>query len=172
MAWDWVGPAATAAVGMAGILGTLRGGSKTLAHERTLATEARQQQRLENAYVDLLDVAERTGNWTHMVYPMMDTNPPQPVPPVPSLEEQAHTVALVRAFGSALVLERMYAWRAIVREMVATAEFIAWDEANPGRPRENGERLPRLVLHELRTKEREAREALGDQVASELGHRN
>ena len=65
-----------------------------------MAREARTQERLANAYVDLLDMAERTGQWAQSVRPMMDTIPPQPVPPLPELSEQARVEALVGAFGS------------------------------------------------------------------------
>ena len=72
MAWEWVSPVATASVGMAGILGTWLTGkqgrddakaiaSQKLGHERLLAKEDRHQQRLEKAYVNLLDMMERAG---------------------------------------------------------------------------------------------------------------
>jgi hypothetical protein len=71
-----------------------------LTHERLLAKEAREQQRLESAYVRMLAMTEQAGQWAQKLCPLMDTNPPQPVPAeLPSLEEQAHTVALVQAFG-------------------------------------------------------------------------
>lgn len=105
MAWR-VAPVATAAatttVGVAGILGTWRTGSKSLAHERLLAKEAREQERLANAYGDLLDMRERTGHWAQISYPLWDANPPQRVPDLPSLEEQAHAEALVSVFSSSM----------------------------------------------------------------------
>jgi hypothetical protein len=55
------------------------------------AKEARVQQRLENAYIELLDMTERAGQWVQTVYPMINTMPPQSDPPLPTLAEQAHT---------------------------------------------------------------------------------
>ena len=183
MTWEWVGPVATATVGVAGIFGTWLTGKQgrdraeaisreTLAQERLLANEARKQQRLENAYVDLLDMAERAGQWAQMVLPMIDTNPPQPVPAeLPSLEEQAHTVALVQTFGSDEVLERMKTWRAVVKEIITTVELIKWEEADPATRQRDGQAIARVALDELRPQERERREALAKQVAFELGCR-
>ncbi|CAN5477083.1 hypothetical protein BH10ACT9_BH10ACT9_60800 [soil metagenome] len=161
MAWEWVPHAATATVAVAGIGGTWLTGSRTLAHERRLATEAREQQRRENAYVDLLDVAERVGHWAQMSWPLFDTDPPRPVPEMPPLAEQAHTEALVRAFGSAQVLAGLKAWREVVRTMLSLDHQIQLGE-NVDARRE---------FSELRTREQATREALGDLVAVDLGHR-
>ncbi len=183
MACEWVAPVATAtasiAVGVAGIFFTWLSGKQgrdhaetvlgqQLTHERLLAKEAREQQRLENAYVDLLDMAERAGQWAQMVYPVVQTGPP-PNTPLPSFEEQAHTEALVRAFGSDAVRERMETWRSVVRQMVTQAELTEWEEAHPTQGPSLG-KSPRVTLHELRPEERTAREALANQVAVELGH--
>lgn len=164
MAWEWVPHVATATVGVAGIVGTWLTANRGLAHERRLATEARQQQRLENAYIGLLDVAERVGHWAQLAWPVFDTDPPQPAPELPSLAEQAHTEALVRAFGSENVLRQMKAWRDIVREMRTLDNTIR------RAPHEQSD--PRQRFGELRATEMAAREALGDQVAVDLGHRS
>ncbi|CAN5541506.1 hypothetical protein BH11ACT6_BH11ACT6_07440 [soil metagenome] len=164
MAWEWVPHVATATVGVAGIVGTWLTGSRNLAHERRLAQEAREQQRRENAYVDLLDVAERVGHWAQMSWPLFDTDPPRPVPEMPLLVEQAHTEALVRAFGSAQVLAGLKTWRGIVLAMLTLDHQIRQGEsdAHPD---------ARTEFDELRTQERAAREEMGDQVAMDLGHR-
>lgn len=163
MAWEWVPHVATATVGVAGIVGTWLTANRGLAHERRLATEARQQQRLENAYVGLLDVAERVGHWAQLAWPVLDTDPPRPMPELPSLAEQAHTEALVRAFGSEQVLRHMKAWRDIVREMRALDITIRLA------PAEHAD--AKAAFDGLRARESTAREALGDQVAVDLGHR-
>jgi hypothetical protein len=180
MAWEWVAPAATAAatttVGVAGIFFTWLSGKQgrdhaetisgqQFAHARLLAKEAREQQRLETAYIALLEMAERAGQWAQLVLPMMDTSPPQPVPPLPSLEEQAHAEAVVRAFGSNEVRERMENWEAVLRRVVSTVEQVGWEEADPRRA---SQRSPRLTLEELRPQERVARQALAEQVSAEL----
>ena len=72
-------PVATAttatAVGVAGMFFTWLTGKEARDDARATAREAREQQRLENAYIELLDVAERTGQWVRMVCPVWDTNP-------------------------------------------------------------------------------------------------
>jgi hypothetical protein len=169
MACEWVAPGLTAAVGVAGILGTWFTGSKRLSHERLLAEDARKQQRLEHAYIELLDMAERVGQWVERVYPVFGTTPPEPIPASPA--EQAHTGALVNAFGSDRVLERMETWRAVVRKIITTVELVGWEEADPATRQREGEPTARATLHELRPQECTAREALANQVAAELGHR-
>ena len=88
MAWEWVSPVAAATTGVLGIFFTWLTGKQgrshaetitrdQLAQERLLANEAREQQRLENAYVELLDLAERVGQYVQMVFPMWDTTPPR-----------------------------------------------------------------------------------------------
>jgi hypothetical protein len=65
----------------------------------------------------------------------------------------------------------MEAWRDVVKETTTTVGLIQWIEADSVRHR-GIEENPRLKFQELRRQEREAREALGDQVAVELGHRS
>lgn len=181
MAWEWVAPAATAAtavaLGGAGIFFTWLTGKQgrdhaetitrdQLDHERLLAREAREQQRLENAYLELLKMAERAGQWAQMVYPVFQSGQP-PNTPLPSLEVQADTEALVNAFGSPEVRELLKTWRSVLTEMVLLAEQIEYEEAH-GTPSAIS---PRKTIHELRPKERDARRALADRVAVELGHR-
>jgi hypothetical protein len=169
MAWEWVGPVATATVAVPGIFFTWLTGKQGRDDARAIAKEAREQQRLENAYVDLLDMAERVGQWVRMVYPMIDTNPPQPIPAeLPSLAEQAHTEALVNTFGSDEVRKRMKDWRDVVLEVISTVQQIKWEEEQPAR---YSEESPRRTLEQLRAQERVAREALANQVAVELQHR-
>ncbi len=174
MAWEWVASVATGTtatiVGGAGIFFTWLTGKQARDDARATTREARQQQRLESTYVDLLDMAERAGQWVRMVYPIWDTNPPQPVPAeLPSLPEQAHTEALINAFGSAEVRERMKTWRDIVSEVISTVTQIRWEEADPTGKRYS-EESPRRTLERLRGEERVAREGLANQVAAELRH--
>jgi hypothetical protein len=136
-----------------------------LANERLLASDARDQQRLESAYVDLVDMAERVGQWAQLVLPMIDTNPPQLHRPLPSFDEQAHVEAVVMAFGSNEVRKLMADWRGVVVKINATVQQINWEESNPLRA---SQRSPRLTLEELLPEERAARQALAEQVSAEL----
>ena len=180
MAWEWVAPVATAtaatALGGAGIVFTWLTGkqgrdhaeaifNQQLTHEQLLAKEAREQQRLENAYVDLLDMAERVGHWAQRAYPIMDTNPPQSVPPLPSLVEQAHTGALVNAFRSA---------RGAGADGDLAKRRPPDDRYHQVIELEDRGINPTARRHfdlELRPQKRTTREALANQVAVELGQR-
>ncbi|QYL19163.1 hypothetical protein [Mycolicibacterium pallens] len=156
-------------IGGAGIFFTWLTGKQARDDARASAREAREQERLENAYIGMLDMAERVGQWVRMVYPLWDTVPPRPVPAeLPSLAEQAHTQALVNAFGSGDVRVRMKDWQDVVQDVLVTVQQIQWEEADRER---YSEESPRRTLERLRGSERIAREALTDQVAVELGHR-
>uniref|UniRef100_A0AB39U1P0 Uncharacterized protein n=1 Tax=Mycolicibacterium phage Alyssa1 TaxID=3240801 RepID=A0AB39U1P0_9CAUD len=187
MAWEWVG---TTAVGIAGIFGTWFNGkqarddakelakesrsdakelaTQSLSHERLMAEDARKQQRLENAYLEMLEMTEKASQWAQIAYPLFDTNPPAPVPDLPSLDAQSHVEALVRAFGSDEVLTLLDEWRLVIREMVKCDRLIKMGLEHDRQP---GEKSPRLEFMELKDKERESRDALGRRVSVELGHR-
>jgi hypothetical protein len=179
MAWEWVAPVATAtasiAVGVAGIFFTWLSGKQgrdhaetisgqQLAHERLLASEARDQQRLENAYVNLLEMAEAAGQWVQLVLPMLDTHPPQPDPPLPTLEVQAHTQAVVRAFGSPQVRERMESWERVVKQAISSVRVAHMTAYAPVEAAQ-----ARVTLEgDLRPQEHSARQALAEQISAEL----
>jgi hypothetical protein len=167
MSWEWVGPVATAAVGLGGIGATLRATTKQLTNARVIATEDRQQQRLENAYVKLLDFAERIGFWAQSSYPLYDTNPGRPLAPLPPLSEQAEVQALVRAFGSADLIERMDAWAKVTQEMGYAEQLIHIEVADGGK-----EITGRRQFIELRPQEFELRRTMAEAVGAELGQRS
>jgi hypothetical protein len=174
MAWEWIG---TSAVGGAGIffswligkqsrdqaLATLRA---QLGHDRLQAREAREQERLESAYLELLKMAERVGQWAQMVYPVLQVGQP-PSTELPSLEVQADTAALVAAFGTDEVRTKAEAWQSVVQQMIAQAGLVPWQDEH-GADVPPGERIARVKIHELRPKEKKTRDALGAQVRSEL----
>jgi hypothetical protein len=187
VAWEWVAPVATAAatttVGVAGIFFTWLTGKQSrdhaqetleeqLGHERLQAREAREQERLENAYLELLKMAERVGQWAQMVYPMVETGP-LPETPLPTLEVQADTAALQAAFGTDRVRQLTETWEAVVKLMIRQAELVVWEEQHPPgpgdprlqRPYENS---PRAVVLRLRPEEKKTRDELGAQVRAEL----
>lgn len=181
MVYEWVGTAATAVVGVVGIVGTWlsskqgRDSTERLAregfeHEHRLAREARQQQRLADSYVKLLGMVERTGQWAQMVKPIMDTIPPQPLRPLPELDEQAEVEAFVNAFGSDDVRAALEAWRGIVRDVIAAVGLIDLEaqDVQRARPSSVDYGSPYMKLHELRPVERRARETLARQVSREL----
>ncbi|MGZ3384770.1 MAG: hypothetical protein ACXVB5_07625 [Isosphaeraceae bacterium] len=185
MAWEWVSPVATASAGVVaggiGVFFTWLTGKQSrdhaeetlreqLGHERLQAREAREQERLATAYLELLRMAERVGQWAQMVYPVVDTVPSSmPDTPLPSLPDQAETAALVNAYGSAAVREKWDAWEGVVRQMITQAELTDWEEHNPTSPGDRPfENSPRGVLYRLRPQEAETRRELADQVSAEL----
>ncbi len=180
MAWEWVAPVATGAVGVAGILGTWFTGKQSrdqaletlreqLGHDRLQAREAREQERLESAYLELLKMAERVGVWAQMIYPVMQSGEP-PETPLPSLEVQADAAALMASFGTDEVREKLEAWQSVVKQMITAAEQVVWEEADPS-GRRLSEISPRVTIHQLRPEEKRTRDALGAQVRAELRFR-
>ncbi|SKV08043.1 Uncharacterised protein [Mycobacteroides abscessus subsp. massiliense] len=175
MAWEWVAPVSTAGAGGLGVFFTWltswqgRRHAETISrdqqkHARDLSREQREQQRLETAYIQMLIEAERMGNWATSVHPMYGPN--APVVDMPSLDEQATTAAHVNAFGSAPVKRLMQAWRDVVSEMafqaalITPSGFVVEDRSQDMEARKE--------IFRLRPKERRARLALADQVATEL----
>lgn len=111
-------------------------------------------------------MAERVGQWAQMVYPVAQSGEP-PATPLPSLELQADTAALVAAFGTDEVREMAEAWQSVVKQMITAAELVAWEEADPSGRRLSGI-SQRAIIHQLRPEEKRTRDALGAQVRSEL----
>lgn len=183
MAWEWVGPVMTGAVGITvgitGIVATYKTGkqgrqhAEALArqkneHDAALAKEQRDQQRRSEAYIELLVMAERVGQWVSMVRPMLDTDPPRPTPPLPELLEQARSNALISAYASSAVKERYGAWREAVLKAIRAVEEIEFALSRPRSDLDHVKPWRELDLTH-RAAERETREALAGQIASELG---
>ena len=168
MAYEWVG---IAVVALAGIGATLLAGKLERGHSERMTREARQQERLAEAYVHLLVLVGRVGQWAQTVEPMWDCDPAQPVRPLPELDEQAETEAVISAYGSDEVFQAFEAWRDVVQNVMVTVNVISRDQAAGKGHRSNGGSVgesPYLRLHNLRPGEREARKALSRQVRDEL----
>jgi hypothetical protein len=165
----WVPSAVTGVVALAGILATWRTGQQARTHDVRLAREERRQDRLANAYVELLTMAERVGQWASMVRPFIDTTPPQPVPPLPDLMEQARAEALIQAYGSPAVQELAASWRDAVRAIIRADRTlgIAAGAREAKEPIDSGDTWRKLDM-ELRPAERASRMNLAGQVNAEL----
>jgi hypothetical protein len=178
MAYEWVSPVCVGVVGAIGIGATLRTGRQGRAHVETmtkdrfdhelrLAREAREQERLSDAYVKLLRMVERIGSWAQTVFPVHDKAQPLDWP---DTAEQGEVEAYVNAFGSELVKEAFAKWENIIENMIA-----AWAMTNLERAdREAGATAPEYrrgafyKVMELRPAERDARKNLSRLVSTEL----
>jgi len=69
-------------------------------HERTLAREARLQERRAGAYRDMLVMAFRIQEVVAQTMPILESVPPPPRIPLPTNEEQREMAATVAAYGS------------------------------------------------------------------------
>jgi hypothetical protein len=124
MAWDWVGPVSTAAVGIAGLCSTVwvarqgRRHAERLSEEskRTtlaLATEARSQQRLESAYRRLLEIATETTSFVTFadVIWKRDAEPPD-------IDEVADEVMILLAVYASKPMREYYdAWMSGIEKL-------------------------------------------------------
>jgi hypothetical protein len=78
-------------------------------HERTLAREARLQERRAVAYRDMVAMVFRVQDVVDQTLPLFESVPPPPRIPEPTLDEQREMAATVTAFGSAEVVARLRA---------------------------------------------------------------
>lgn len=161
----WVTITVAAVGGLAAIGATL----VSFLYNARLNREARKQQRLAEAYVELLTFANKVGYWAALVQPALQTNPPQELPPLPLPAEQARVEALVAAYASEDMQEAVTSWRAVVIAVRQVAILINFAR-DPASGIDSAKQWARLDL-ELRPAELAARDALGEQVAAELGHR-
>jgi hypothetical protein len=133
MALEWVAPAvtgaATAIVGVAGILATYKAGARqqqtalAVAQQQAdaqvaVAREERQQRRLEEAYLELLSALTKIHYWVFTVYPFMTrTIEEYTMPPLPELPDSERKEAMWTAYWSPRVEQLMKEWESTVRQL-------------------------------------------------------
>jgi hypothetical protein len=78
-------------------------------HERTMALEARHQERLEQAYIELLGYLSHYADWVKSVQRLRGKPPAAPDPP--PREELNRVEVLVEAHGSPEVRRLLREWR-------------------------------------------------------------
>jgi hypothetical protein len=182
MAWEWVAPVCTAAVGAIGVVATAltaKGGrthaervaGRRMEHERELAEDSRRQERLADAYVELLGIVNRTAHYADMVRPFVDTNPPAPTPPLPHVDEQMRAESLVMAFGSRNVEALFETWRQTIWAIIRADQEIGFGLTREESGRTNHMEVWRQLVDELKPAQKAARSALADAVAVELRSR-
>jgi hypothetical protein len=179
MAWEWVSPVSAVAGASVGAVTTWLTGAGGRRHARDIsesasrhaermAAEERRQQRIADAYVELLTSVERMGHWCQLTKPTFASGN-QPVVELPQFDEQARVQALVGAYGSKLVRELYDQYQTAVWAVVHASEDIDF-AAQHGRdagPPSAGELRKKLHL-ELRPAEVAMRGKLREQVATEL----
>jgi hypothetical protein len=132
MAWEWAAPTATAIVGIGGIIGTYRGGSRQTetvlavadrqieAQVRT-ARDARNQERLERTYQELARFAYRRRLEAHAIRPFFSN---QPVPVSPTPEEIERVYIQVATMASPEVNDILDEFGAVLDRIVQTDTMI------------------------------------------------
>lgn len=141
---------------------------RRLAAGRDEAARARRGE----AYVEVLRVVGRIGHWAQLVRPITDTNPPQPPPELPDVEQQATSQAQLEVYGTRQVRELWAAWNACVND-VQDADKLIGLVLDPSRNVTGAAYTRGLdvwgqLTDEFRPKEREARRALAEQMNREL----
>ncbi len=109
-------------VGLAGVLVGYVGGAKDRQSVRELADRDRHQERLADAYIALLEMAEKMGVWAASVRRKMI--PPGPEPELPAVDNQISVTAKVNAYGSDAVREKMAVWERAVQAVVSAHTLI------------------------------------------------
>lgn len=170
MAWEWVSSAGTAAIGISAIIGANWASVRGRKHDQTMAADRYENERQttheqwirehrKDAYMALLDLAERTGGlYVQRVHPLWPrTAGPVAEPELPDHEAQLLVRVRIMAYGSDTVKERMDEWHELVWKAIHAASDV---EA-----RVSG---ARTQLDELKKQELAARKALGRQMSAEL----
>lgn len=169
MAWDWVSPASTAAVGIAAIIGGNWASARSRKHDRVLTEDRQEHERQaaqeqwirghrNDAYLALLDFVEQAGGlYVQRVRPAwMSALPDAYAPELPTYEQQQRVRARVIAYGSRAVKDQMDEWTTIAWQAIHAASDV------------EGDAEVRKLMRDLRDQERVKRKALGELVAAEL----
>jgi hypothetical protein len=78
-------------------------------HERAMALEARRQERLEQAYIELLRYLSPYADWAESAQRLLGK--PPAIPDLPPAEELKRVEALLEAYGSPEVRQLLREWR-------------------------------------------------------------
>lgn len=136
-------------------------------HERAMAGDARRQDRLEQAYIDLLGYLAHHAEWARSVRPFIGAPPaPDPLPPI----DVKRVGALVEAYGSHEVRGLMREWReraGRIADADATIRLLEKSK-NPSQELENEARRMHLAIGGYREAMFDAAEAIREQVRREL----
>jgi hypothetical protein len=166
VAWEWVGPVATGIVGVAGVIGTAKVASGGRSHDERMAREARvasheswHRDRRAMAYASYLDQAVDQSEIVARAFPIMDTDPPAELVPMPSVERQRAAWVQIQAYAPRSIKELARSWDALTRRALWEAEAISRHQKNVE---------ARRRLDDLRPQVRDALMALTDAIADDL----
>jgi hypothetical protein len=90
-------------------------------HEQAMAAEARRQERLEQAYIELLAYLAHHAGWARSVRPMVAVKAPDPL----TDENVQRVEALVTAYGSEEVRQLLDEWFQRVAGLAAATATVA-----------------------------------------------
>jgi hypothetical protein len=139
-------------------------------HEKGLAREARQQDRLEQAYLELGIYLARHGDWARSVRPFWgQPTAPDPMPP----GERWRIQALVTGYGSPEVQRLLGAWAEVARKIENADQVIglAGRARGPAPELEQEAHRERMALEDYRKALYEAAEDVRAQMNAELAGR-
>lgn len=139
-------------------------------HEKELACEARRQDRLEQAYLELGVYLARHDDWARSIRPFRGKPPaPEPLPP----GERWRIQALVTNYGSAEVQRLLGVWAEVARKIENADEVIGLaDQARGPAPElEQEARQERMALEDYRKALYEAAGDIRAQMNTELAGR-
>ena len=136
-------------------------------HEQAMAREVRRQERLEQAYLELLTYLAHHWDWARSVRPMLGEIPaPDPVP----AQERWRLQALVSAHGSPEVRRLLREWVECAAKIDSADAVIRMVEKsrNPSQQLDDEAQREHRALADYKRAMLQAEEAIRDQVHREL----
>lgn len=182
MVWPMSDVVALAAVIVAGVSVVSTGviawkvPDRAARHALDLARENRTQQRLAEAYADVLRIVEREGlylfatvsNWVAAAVEERYDPITRMQVPAPQLTDRASVAALLAAFGSDGVREKYDGWRGAVEGVQEADDIVRWNCQESGDPNARPDKDDLRRIGERHDAEVIARRDLANVIADEL----
>jgi hypothetical protein len=130
-----------------------------------LAAQDRRQNRLERAYVALLEVLERSSFWAATAIPLLGTDA---MPQMPSADQQAKAHALVRAHGSDEINRLLRAYIEVLNRLTGAATYL--QEVNAEKFFGDAVAIEQQIRQELLPAVQTKHDELISTAAAELAH--
>jgi hypothetical protein len=141
-------------------------------HERDMALEVRRQERLREAYIELLKYLSHHAEWAVSLQPLPRPFPtPIPKAPDPMPRAEVHRVtALVEAYGSPEVRKLLNGWREWAEKLSEADEIVsdALERRQPGQELDAEARDEHVAMPPYREAMLQAEEAIKERVRQEL----